>query len=311
MRQTKYEYDRHYHLEEILTIALLSILNGLILFFAHFNRTSASIFSLNLLVISFIAVLPLIYRFKENKYLLIFRDIYIILVGGFIFFEHHYLVPMVNPHDIDQLLIRWDRMLFLGHDPTKLLEAFTIPALTELLQLSYISYYLLPLSLCLCLYLTGKKLSFHIVTTTLLFGLYVCYLGYYLGPAIGPRFTLAQYQSFPLSGILFFDHISKLITTFEGVTRDCFPSGHTLVSLLTALMAYKYHKSFFKISTLWAALIVISTVYLRYHYVVDLIAAIVLALFVYRYHSSMVLKFIYYLDRSEEKLVLQEVKSSI
>ncbi|HDP81060.1 MAG TPA: phosphatase PAP2 family protein [Spirochaetes bacterium] len=311
MQTLKTEYDRHYHLEEILTILLLAILNGMILLFSSPDRVTVSLFSLNIILIFFVAVVPLLYRIREGKRLLLFRDLYIIFLGGFLFFEHHYLVPRINPHDMDVMLIQWDSMLFGGRHPTVLLETLTFPPLTDLLQIAYASFYFLPLTLCIWSYFSGKKINFHIIITTLMLGIYICYIGYYLCPAIGPRYTLADQQSFPLSGVFFFNHIRLILDTFEGVTRDCCPSGHTLISVLTALLAWKYHRPFFKIALIWAALVVFSTVYLRYHYVMDLAAGALIAVIAWWFNPHLVLRFIFFMDRSKERLVLDDIKSSI
>ena len=62
----------------------------------------------------------------------------------------------------------------------------------------------------------------------------------------------------------------------EGITRDCFPSGHTELTLLVLYYARKFHRK-----TFWWLLplgtgVIISTVYLRYHYVVDVVAGALL-----------------------------------
>jgi membrane-associated phospholipid phosphatase len=118
-------------------------------------------------------------------------------------------------------------------------------------------------------------------------GFYLSFIGYYLSPAIGPRFTLAELQAFPLSGLFLFDDLQYIIAQIEGLMRDCCPSGHALVSVLTMLLAWRSARGFFPVAFLWAALIIFSTVYLRYHYVTDLIIGISLGFAVYRWGEPM------------------------
>jgi membrane-associated phospholipid phosphatase len=112
-------------------------------------------------------------------------------------------------------------------------------------------------------------------------GFYLSYIGYYITPVIGPRFTLNHLQSLPLTGIFSFDFIRNMIAQAEGIMRDCCPSGHAMISLLTVLLAWRYTRAFFPIAVIWAFLIIFSTVYLRYHYVTDLIVGMTLGFVVY------------------------------
>jgi membrane-associated phospholipid phosphatase len=59
--------------------------------------------------------------------------------------------------------------------------------------------------------------------------------------------------------------------------RDAFPSGHTLVTLLSMAWAWRYRLRVRWPVTVLGVLLVLSTVYLRYHYVVDVLTGSVLA----------------------------------
>jgi membrane-associated phospholipid phosphatase len=66
----------------------------------------------------------------------------------------------------------------------------------------------------------------------------------------------------------------------EIVQRDAFPSGHTELSLLVVYLSHHYKLKTRWIITALATLLIFSTVYLRYHYVVDVIAGFVCFFFV-------------------------------
>ncbi len=266
--------------EEWITIAAVVAMNLLILAFAGLWQ-AWDIFGLNLLIIAFILGAALFHAYFSSTWMRLFRDWYVPAFLIVVFLENRRLVPLVNPHDLDSLFIRIDRLIFAGYDPTVLLESITYPVLSEILQLSYASFYFLPFSLCLILYLARTKTEFHISASTILVGFYLSYLGYYLTPAIGPRFTLNHLQTFPLSGVFLFDALRGMLDQAEGVMRDCCPSGHVMISLLTVLLAKRYARGFFPVAFIWAVLIILSTVYLRYHYVIDLAAGTALGLLVY------------------------------
>lgn len=192
------------------------------------------------------------------------------------FKEMEFLVPRINPGDLDWQLASIDHRLF-GVHPTIWLERLTHPVATEALQFAYISYYFLPLALGVPLWRNGRFREFHFLLFALVLGFYLSYLGYLAVPAIGPRFILNDQQNIPLTGVFIFKAVRSTLDWAEGITRDCFPSGHTAVAILVAYYARRLdHRIFWFILPIVTAL-VLSTVYLRYHYVIDVIGGGVLA----------------------------------
>ena len=63
----------------------------------------------------------------------------------------------------------------------------------------------------------------------------------------------------------------------EGLTRDCFPSGHTELTLLVLYYARVFQKKVFWLLFPIGTGIIISTVYLRYHYLIDVVAGVLVA----------------------------------
>jgi membrane-associated phospholipid phosphatase len=195
--------------------------------------------------------------------------------------ELTYLIPLLHPRSFDGELAAIDYRMF-GVHPTIWLERFMSPLLTEVLQLSYTTYYFLPLLLGGVLWRKRLFDKFHFLLFVIVLGFYLSYLGYIAVPATGPRFLpeIQQQQTRPLSGVLLFDEIHALLNRLEGKTYDAFPSGHTELTLLVLFYARRFHRP-----TFWALLpagvgLIISTVYLRYHYVIDVIAGAVLALII-------------------------------
>jgi membrane-associated phospholipid phosphatase len=58
----------------------------------------------------------------------------------------------------------------------------------------------------------------------------------------------------------------------EFVYRDCMPSGHTLNTIVNIYMAYKFRSKFRYMIYIFGSSLIFATIYLRYHYVVDVIA---------------------------------------
>ena len=195
------------------------------------------------------------------------------------FMELHYLVHTVRPHDMDAVLIRIDHWLF-GVHPTVWLEKITFPALTEYLQLVYSTFYFLPLVLGLYLYFKNRLDRFDYFKFIMVYGFFLSYLLYFTVPAIGPRFTLNHLQHVQLKGLYLTEIIRHTLNTLERIQRDAFPSGHTAMTVITMYFAYRYFKKYFYVLLVIGTSLIFSTVYLRYHYVVDVLGGLAMAAFV-------------------------------
>ncbi len=174
----------------------------------------------------------------------------------------------------DRWLIAADRWLF-GGDPTVWLQRLTVPWLTEAMQLFYATNYFLPLILVLVLYRKRERFPFQKSVFAITLGYILSYLGYFIIPAIGPRFTI--YHAVPLEGILIREQLAALIYCMEACPRDCFPSGHTEIPLIALWLAFRFRRKLFYLYLPIVTGLVLSTVYLRYHYVIDVIAGAALA----------------------------------
>ncbi len=178
----------------------------------------------------------------------------------------HHLRP-----DIDLQLIRIDFSIF-GVHPTLWMEQRIVPWLTDVLSLAYISYYFLPVILVAVLYLKDRKPEFDQSIFVLALGYYVSFVGYILFPAIGPRYAMTHLYSVPLEASFITDFVRDILNALEHNKRDCMPSGHTQIVLIVLYLAHRYEKFLFTLFFPIVCGLILSTVYLRYHYVIDLFA---------------------------------------
>jgi membrane-associated phospholipid phosphatase len=186
------------------------------------------------------------------------------------------LIASIHATTYDAFLIAVDHAIF-GVHPTVWLEQLISPTLSALLQFAYISYYFIPLSLGVVLIAKGRFGEFEEVLFGILLCFYLSYVGYLLVPAIGPRFTLSHLQSGDLQVAPFIETIQDTLNGLEKNKTDAFPSGHTAVSLMRLYYAWeKQEKKLFAILIPVVTGLIISTVYLRYHYVIDVIAGLAL-----------------------------------
>ena len=231
----------------------------------------------HVIVIVFVLLLPYSGDSTIMKWL---RDWNAVIIIPTNFTELHYLVHNVSPIDMDSALIHFDLNLF-GVHPTVWLEQWSVPVVTEYFQWIYTTFYFLPIILGIILRKRGGFDQFYTILFVMVLGFYVSYIGYFLVPAIGPRFTLDHLQSGPVTGVWLTQSIRDGLNYLENIQRDAFPSGHTEITLLTMIYARKYVRSYYHVLLVVGTSLIISTVYLRYHYVVDVFAGIILALIVH------------------------------
>ncbi len=185
------------------------------------------------------------------------------------------LIPAARGVARDELLIAADRAIF-GLDPTVWLERLVRPWLTDFFYVSYVTYYFIAIALGFVLWSRdGATARRFIFTLTLCY--FVSYAGYFLLPALGPRFALAAEQKVTLETTTVSRAISGTLNDLEHTQFDVFPSGHTMIAVAVLLVAFRRARDAFWFLLPVAACLVISTVYCRYHYVVDVLAGILLA----------------------------------
>lgn len=248
---------------------LLFLLALTIIFHQDLPRASLLISTYSVLLISQIIII----RFKDRGrvvgifYDLIFPTICVLAI----FDSLEWVVHYVNPEDIDPVLVRLDYLIFNGH-PTVMLERIMSPLLTDMLQLAYTTYYFIPVIFGIALLRNHQKEEFNRSLFLVLFCFYLSYLGYILMPALGPRFAINHLQTTELKGLFVAEAIQELLNRLEGIKRDAFPSGHTAIPLVVLYLAYRFKRRLFWIFLPMVSALIFSTVYCRYHYVIDVIA---------------------------------------
>ena len=265
------------HPADVGTILYQILMIGIIVLHLHAVPFPVYLLIYHTAIITFVLVLP---NLGDSTVIRWMRDWNPLLIIPTSFAELHYLVHNVNPVDLDGLLIRLDFALF-GVHPTVWFERVTLPLLTEYFQWIYTTFYFLPLIMGYILYRKDDLSHFHLFVFLMVYGFYISYVGYFLVPAVGPRFTLVDLQSFPLRGVWLTETIQHALNKLENIQRDAFPSGHTEVTLLIMMYARQHAPRYFLVLNIIGTSLIISTVYLRYHYVIDVIAGIILALAVW------------------------------
>ncbi len=246
---------------------------------------------INLGVILLVLMLAYAEVISNRRFWRIVHYWYIVPIVYYTFKELYYLIEPIRQTDYDWLFIKIDRFM-LGGDPTHFLHSISNPVLTEILQIVYSSFYLLPIFLVLFLLRKRRYLACDYAIFSIVFGFFVSYLGYFALPGIGPRFTLHNFAHInqDLPGLFLTKYLRNIIDTGESippgtlnpaaiVQRDVFPSGHTMITLIVMYLSIKLRSRsrFFFVPV--GALLIFATVYLWYHYVIDLVGGAAFMMF--------------------------------
>jgi membrane-associated phospholipid phosphatase len=212
----------------------------------------------------------------RGKGLLLLRDFLPVVVVLLVFLLLQPLVVAMNSHRWDGVLAAFDGRWFsalvrIWHGAFGRSTAFT-----DLVYFAYASFYLLPIAVGVLARARLGPERFDQVVFTILLGFYLSFLGYFLWPAEGPRvpeaLAAAQLGGGPIS-----QAVRAFLHGAEATTLDAFPSGHTALSVLPAVLATRFIPRLAPLVWAWALAIVFATVYIGVHYLADVAAGLLLA----------------------------------
>lgn len=190
----------------------------------------------------------------------------------------HDTIGFVNPHDVHAALDALDRWVF-GVQPCLWAERFVSPGRTEVMAFFYGNFFWLAPVVPLLLLLRRRWREFRTATLGIVTCFYLGYALYVVFPAAPPRLHLAHQFHVTLKGYpnLLFSFSEKALALLPADSRAAFPSLHAAVTLLALVYAWRYARLGFWLLLPFVLGLWISTVYLRHHYVVDLVAGWLLA----------------------------------
>jgi len=275
------------HTADILVIGFGAVLSGINLLFADRIEQWRFLVLININVSLLVCLLGYARHYSNSRIIRFVHDWYVAAIVFLSFKELYFMIkPMHGGRDYDDVLTAIDQWMF-GVNPTEWLIQFSHPILTEVLQIAYTSFYFLFLVLGSELYRRHNPGLFHYFMFTIVYGFFLSYLGYFFLPAVGPRFTLHDFSLLDkdLPGVLLTPYLRWFVNAggsvpmggpndlaIAGAQRDVFPSGHTMMTLVLIYLSTRFGARVRYLIYVMGSLLIIATVYQRYHYVIDLFA---------------------------------------
>ncbi|HMA95819.1 MAG TPA: phosphatase PAP2 family protein, partial [Polyangiaceae bacterium] len=190
-------------------------------------------------------------------------------------------LPLVNPRSLDRSLFELDLWLF-GFEPSLALERYITSFSSEWFAFFYFWYFLvlalhsLPIVLCerrerlLGEFTLGMLLVFCVG--------HVCYMAV---PGFGPVKELEALWTRPLPSGFWVNTVLKTVKS-GGAQKDIFPSLHTAAPTFITLFSFRNRESrpfnyTWPIVGFFSVNIVIATMFLRWHWLIDVVAGLILA----------------------------------
>ncbi len=212
---------------------------------------------------------PLLYRI----------GIYGTVQQSYVFFKH--LLPVVNPGSLDRELFALDHVLF-GFEPAVWADRFVTPLTTEWFAFFYFCYFFL-LAAHIFPILFGARDQMLLGEFMLGMLIIVClgHTGYILVPGFGPFRAFPELFKNELPSGLWMDLVWSTVRS-NGAQKDIFPSLHTAGPCFIAMFSFRNRDRLpfrytWPLLTFFAANIIGATMFLRWHYVIDVFAGFALA----------------------------------
>lgn len=208
-----------------------------------------------------------------------FRLLWNVVAMNFAFTSIKYVVPALGLRAMDAHLAAIDARIF-GGDLSIMAQQFYSRPLTEIMSLGYMLFIVF-LFFSFFYYGIRADLPKLLAFCSGLFTIYgLGITGYTLVPAQGPLVYYANALTVPVQGY-FFAWLNSAMVAAGSSGYDVFPSLHVAVGLYMLLFYARYDRTLWRIYLVPFVLLVVSTIYLRYHYFIDLVcgAALCLACF--------------------------------
>jgi membrane-associated phospholipid phosphatase len=222
------------------------------------------------------AIIWLAVRHRASRISHVFRHWYPLPYVAACYKEMAILIPVVHPWSADALLEHLDTVIWRTN-PTIWLERWQNPVAVEALQIAY-SAFVPAVLLAAAIFWQQRRLAeFRRYAFLIALGFLASYIGYLLVPARGPRFLLAAAHAPELRGLWLSGNLRTLLDRLESAHYDCFPSGHVELTMLAWWGSRSVSRNLSRRMAVYLIGVILATVYLRYHYTVDVIGGAVLA----------------------------------
>ncbi len=285
---------------DIIFITYLTLIGAVLLFFNSGVKYPYLYSALHFIIIFMVIKFAPILERSKNKFLNFLRWWYPIILFTFNYREVDRFTSILTNRWYDRFIFNFEYNI-LGIHPSLGLERFITPALTELMKFNYFTYYFMVPVAAAALYFFRKRKHYIRFLAAVCIAFYLSYLTFIIFPVRGPRYEfyrkyakeytvkigeyygphvaeeLQDKETKALRGYLF-TGLQDYIMRYGSMYGGCMPSSHIAVAFVSMVMMGFYVRKLFYFYLPSVALLSVSVVYNRYHYLLDSVAGILTGL---------------------------------
>jgi hypothetical protein len=199
------------------------------------------------------------------------------------YFQLRHILPAVSSRAVDADIYAFDLRVF-GVEPSVAWDKFVNPTTVEWFSFFYFGYFFILIAHVFPMMFNGQsrtRIAHFTLGIVLVFS--TGHLVYMLVPGWGPYRHLADTFQHPIEGGLFW-RLVRAAVDGGGAQKDIFPSLHTAAPTYFAIFSFIHRRSLpyrytWPFVAFAATQIIIATMFLRWHYLIDIFAGLTLATF--------------------------------
>ena len=211
---------------------------------------------------------------SSNKLYEIIRIFYPLALVASIYKETGYLNSIFFEY-FDSFFVKLEFKLWHTQPSLVFSEIFSQQWFSELMHLGYFSLYFMVFGMIIFLYQKDKVTGTRILSLIMISFLFY-YLIFILFPVKGPQFYFSP-KELNLSGHGIFYSLVHLAQDIGETQTGALPSSHVGMSLIVLYLSFKYTRQIFPVILVFCLLLWPATVYIKAHYLVDVIGGILSA----------------------------------
>jgi membrane-associated phospholipid phosphatase len=239
----------------------------IVVFYSQIDRPYIHL-SFRILVLSILGVLI---TSRQSETIRFFRVFFPFILLGFIYSETDVFNNLFFKDYLDPWFANIESRIFGMQPSIEFSQTIKHPVFAEAMYFGYFSYFLIAIGIPLFIYFKvgkdeGEHFAFIIINSFLLYYVIFIFL-----PVAGPQYYFSESELKPLNGLLF-ESITKFIQHYGERPTGAFPSSHVSICLMLLYGSFRYYRKLLLITVPISIVLILSTVYIRAHYAVDVIA---------------------------------------
>lgn len=263
---------------EIITLIYTCLTGLLVCFFWSKPDNPILLLLIRVAVIVAIFGISQLAKHSSSKIIWFIRNIGPLALVAYWYPETYQLGKCISPN-LDHIFVAAEQWLFCCQPSIEFSKAIPYTWFNELMNFGYLTYFLMIIGTSLFLFFTNRILSQK--TTFIILCSFLCYyIIFIILPVMGPQFYF-PYPDNSISDAGIFRELLKFVQETGEEPTGAFPSSHVGICIINLVLLFKYARKGFYFLLPIAVLLILSTVYIKAHYLIDVIAGFITAPIIY------------------------------